>query len=143
MLSRITRIIYELDYKDLEVWQYSRKLVSSIYSITRNFPVSERFGLMTQLNRSSISVASNIAEACGRKSNKASLHFLYISRGSLFELETQLFLSFDQKLLAQEAFENIMAQILSCKKLLNGFINYHNNKITSPSTINHQPPTKQ
>ena len=132
-----------MDYKDLEVWQECRKLVAHIYSISKGFPFTEKFGLTAQINRSSISVVSNIAEACGRQSSKSTLPFLYISRGSLYELETQVFLSLDQNFISTVLFNEIMEQIISCKKLLNGFIRYHSGLINSQSTNNQKPSTRQ
>lgn len=117
-----------MDYKELDVWQKCRQLVSRVYSTTKNFPVTERYGLVTQINRSSVSVASNIAEGCGRRTSKDTLQFLYISRGSLYELETQLILSLDQNLISQNIFDNLIDQIMHCKKLLQGFINHHSGR---------------
>ena len=126
---RILTKIFNVDYKELEVWQECRKLVTHTYAITKGFPSSEKYGLVTQINKSSVSVASNIAEGCGRQSSKSTLSFLYISRGSLYELETQVFLSRDQEFITDGMFHEIMQQITSCKKLLNGFIRYHSKYI--------------
>lgn len=76
------------------------------------------------MRRSAVSVPSNIAEGCGRNTAKGTLAFLYISRGSLFELETQLFISLDQNFINETNFEEVREQIQTSKKLLNGFINY-------------------
>jgi four helix bundle protein len=85
----------EKRYKDLNVWQEARKLSKDIYSLTSEFPKEEQFGLINQMRRCAISVPSNIAEGCGRNYPKDSIQFFHISRGSLYELETQLYLSFD------------------------------------------------
>ena len=82
-------------FKDLEIWKLSRKFCSEIYNITLNFPESEKFGLTNQLRRASVSVPSNIAEGCSRSSNKDFSRFLEIAIGSIFEIETQLLISFD------------------------------------------------
>ncbi len=118
-----------IDYKDLDVWKVSRKLVSDIYFISKSFPLSEQFGLTNQIRRSVVSIPSNIAEGIGRNHTKDTLQFLYISRGSLFELETQLILVLDQQFIAQNQFDNIAEQIENCKKLINRFINYHQKKL--------------
>lgn len=76
------------------------------------------------MRRSAISVPSNIAEGLGRNSRKDTLHFLYISRGSLFELETQLYISADQKFISESEFNSVLENIILCKQVLNGFINY-------------------
>jgi len=70
------------DYTNLEVWSKCRKLANAIYTLTRSFPETERFGLTNQMRRCSVSVPSNIAEGCGRYHDKETLHFLYIARNS-------------------------------------------------------------
>jgi four helix bundle protein len=77
-------------HKDLKVWQEAMELVLNIYKISENFPKQEMFGLTSQIRRASVSVPSNIAEGAGRRSEKEFGRFLYISLGSLAELETQL-----------------------------------------------------
>ena len=117
-----------MDYTDLEVWKESRKLVKEIYAITSNFSRDELYGLSNQIKRSAVSIPSNIAEGCGRRTSKDTIQFLYISRGSLYELETQIYLALDLKFLNQEEFDKLQNKILYCKKLLSGFINYYKKK---------------
>jgi len=112
------------DYTDLDVWKESRKLVSMIYVLVVKFPEDERFALTSQLKRAAVSVPSNIAEGVGRQHNKEKIQFLYISRGSLYEIETQLFLALDQGFVSKKELEGIFAQLTSCKKLIQGYINY-------------------
>lgn len=114
-----------MEYIKLEVWIEARKLTNIIYSVSQNFPKEEIYGLTSQIRRCSISIPSNIAEGCGRQSAKEKVQFLYIARGSLYELETQIYLSSDQKYLSENDVELISQQIQTCKKLINGFINYH------------------
>jgi four helix bundle protein len=83
-------------YTDLEVWKTSRELVNWIYSSTKLFPKEEMYGLTQQMRRCAVSIPSNIAEGCGRNHPKDSIQFFHIARGSVYELETQLYLSFDQ-----------------------------------------------
>jgi len=116
-------------YTDLEVWLKSRELTNSIYTISKSFPEAERFGLTNQMRRCAVSVPSNIAEGCGRSSFKETVHFLYIARGSLYELETQLYLSLDQKFISNDMSQELQDNVITCKKLLNGFINYYKSKI--------------
>lgn len=75
-------------HKDLQVWQEAMVLVTEIYRLSENFPESEKFGLTSQIRRSAISIPSNIAEGFAQKGNKELIQFLYISIGSLSELET-------------------------------------------------------
>ncbi len=112
-------------YLELEVWKYSRVLVSEIHQLTKSFPREEIYGLVNQMRRSSISIPSNIAEGCGRNHKKESIQFFYISRGSLYELETQILLSFDQNYCTEIELNQILEKITTCKKLLNGFVKYY------------------
>ena len=96
-----------MDYKKLNVWQFSRALASKVYMKTKDFPKEERYGLTNQIRRCVISIPANIAEGCGRRSNKDTLRFLYISRGSIYELETHLFISLDLDLIGQDVFEDL------------------------------------
>jgi four helix bundle protein len=114
-----------MNYTELEVWKYSRGLVKIVYMLTKSFPKEEIYGLTNQIRRSVVSVPSNIAEGIGRQSNKETIHFLYIAKGSLQEVETQLYLSFDLEYLNEEELKNILEKVISTKKLLNGFINYY------------------
>jgi four helix bundle protein len=79
-----------LKYGDLLVWQKAMDLVEVVYRVSRSFPSEERFGPASQLQRSAVSIPSNIAEGHGRKSTKAYVNHLSIASGSLMELETQL-----------------------------------------------------
>ncbi len=77
-------------YRDLEVWQLSMDLMVSVYSVARLLPRDERFELVSQLKRASMSIPSNIAEGWGRRHRKEYLHHLSFAYGSLMEVETQL-----------------------------------------------------
>ena len=127
-----------MKYTDLEVWQQARLLVRNVYSCSQSFPREEAFGLTSQLRRAAISIPSNIAEGCGRSTEKDSTHFFFIARGSLYELETQLYLAMDVGYITAEVLQEIQNQIETCKKLLNGFIRYFKNKANNQqqTTIN-------
>lgn len=84
-----------MDYKELDVWKENKDLVKLVYSFTNSFPPSEQFGLTLQIRRSAVSIPSNIAEGIGRNHSKDTLQFLFIARGSAYELETQLLISKD------------------------------------------------
>jgi len=77
-------------FENLKDWQKSMELVEDIYKLTSSMPDIEKFNLVTQINRCAISIPSNIAEGKGRNSDKEFKQFLYISRGSLYELKTQI-----------------------------------------------------
>ena len=81
------------NYKELRVWQKAVELCAAVYNLCAQFPPEEKYGLKSQMQRSAISIASNIAEGAGRNSNKEFKHFLSIANGSCYELETQLLIS--------------------------------------------------
>ena len=80
-------------YKELKVWQKSMDLAEKVYGLTSTFPMEEKYGLTSQIQRSATSIASNIAEGAGRNSNKEFRNFLGIANGSSNELNTQLLLA--------------------------------------------------
>lgn len=80
------------NFRELIIWKESMSLVKKIYILTSQLPSDERFGLVSQINRSSISIPSNIAEGSGRTTEKEFSRFLEISMSSSYELETQLIL---------------------------------------------------
>ena len=108
-------------HKNLQVWQEAMGLVKEIYEMTRSFPESERFGLISQMRRSAVSVPSNISEGAGRNGNKEFLHFLYIARGSLCELETQVIIGQQLGFIAEPT--SITEKIEKIFGLLAGLIN--------------------
>jgi four helix bundle protein len=114
-----------MEYNKLEVWIEARKLTNLIYELSKVFPKEEIYGLTNQMRRCSVSIPSNIAEGCGRQTSKDTINFLHISRGSLYELETQCYVALDQKYIDENNFNIVFNQMQSCKKLLNGFINYY------------------
>lgn len=77
-------------FRKLEIWHQSLAFVKTIYAITGVLPAHEKYGLVTQMNRSAISIPSNIAEGCSRKTAVDFSRFLEIAIGSSFELETQI-----------------------------------------------------
>lgn len=87
-----------MEYTSLEVWIESRKLTNLVYEKTKKYPKEELFGLTNQIRRCSVSIPSNIAEGCGRRIANDTIQFLHIAKGSLFELETQIYISLDQTL---------------------------------------------
>lgn len=113
------------DYKNLETWQLSVQLVKKIYKTTKHFPREELFSLCDQIKRSAVSIPSNIAEGYGRDSIKDLIHFLHISLGSLYELETQIYISYEVELISKTEFESLQETIELLKKLLNNLIIFH------------------
>lgn len=81
------------NFRDYDIWKNSICLAKKIYNLTDSFPQNEKYGLTSQIQRASISIASNIAEGCSRSSEKEFRHFLEIAQGSSFEVETQIILA--------------------------------------------------
>ncbi len=111
------------NYKDLLVWKKSIDLVKEIYNLTWSFPKTEIYWLADQIKRCSISIPSNIAEWANRNTKKEFVNFLYISRGSLAELETQLIIAKSLKFLNEDSLKKIDSQIQEIWKMLNWPIN--------------------
>jgi four helix bundle protein len=80
------------NFKELQIWKNAMNLAVSIYSLTKNLPLDEKYGLISQIKRSAVSIASNIAEGAGRNSKKEFLNFLSMAQGSSYELMTQILL---------------------------------------------------
>jgi four helix bundle protein len=109
------------NFKELKIWQRSRTLVKKVYQLTTLFPKSEQYGLTSQINRSSVSIISNIAEGAGRSTEQDFGRFLDIAIGSAFELETQLILSTDLGFIKDEKIEEIIKELNEIQKMIRGF----------------------
>ena len=103
--------MYTFAFEKLTVWQNTRKLVKSIYQITRNFPEDERFGLVSQVRRAIISVSSNIAEGSSRITCKDQAHFYNTSYSSLMEVLSQVILSCDLDFINMEQYDGLRKEI--------------------------------
>lgn len=110
------------NFRELNIWQRSFALVKEVYHFTKDLPPSEKFGLIAQIRRSSISIPSNIAEGCGRNTNKELIRFLNISLGSAFELETQLLLCQSLDLTKNQSVDELIEELHQIQKMINGFI---------------------
>ena len=100
------------NFRDLEVCKLGKSIVTDIYQLTGEFPKSETYGLVSQMRRAAVSIPSNIAEGFNRYHNKEYRQFLYIALGSCAELETQLEISSDLKLIKDDS-KNEMIQKIS------------------------------
>jgi four helix bundle protein len=109
------------NYRELKIWQKSRILVKDVYQLTSTFPKEEIYGITSQARRSAVSIPSNIAEGAGRGTDKDFSHFLDISRGSVFELETLLILSCDLDFIREENLLKILDKTSEIIKMLNSF----------------------
>ncbi len=120
------------NYKELNVWQKSYKLCLEIYRITAKFPKEERYGLTSQIRRSVVSIPSNIAEGYGRKTTRDYIRMLYISYGSICELETQILLAGDLDLIEKGVLGTLKKDIAESERMLKALIKSLENKHLNP-----------
>ena len=109
-------------YRDLLVWQKAVDWVDAIYAATREWPKEERYGLISQVTRAAVSVPSNIAEGCARRSTGEFVRFLSIARGSLAEAETQLIIGTRQGYLDQASQKALLDAADEISRMLAGLI---------------------
>lgn len=117
-----------MNHKDLDVWKASIDLVTHIYRISGLLPDSEKYGMISQVRRAAISIPSNIAEGAGRQSDKEFIQFLYISLGSVEEIETLLIIGLNLKFFQKNDIESLNQNIEHVRKLIIGLIKYLKNK---------------
>jgi len=110
------------DFKKLEVWKDSHAIVLEAYRVSSQFPKEELFGLISQIRRSAASIPYNLAEGCGRSSEKELRRFCDIAMGSASELEYQILLASDLNYLSDEAYQKLNNGTVIFKKRLNAFI---------------------
>ena len=127
-----------MHYKELEVWKEAMDLVKQVYTLTNYYPKDEKFGIVSQIRRSAVSIPSNIAEGSVKHSDKETLRFLDIALGFLAELDTQMIISNDIGYIGKdgiECFQNIGKQILKVNALLQGFIKYYNKQVKDNNAL--------
>jgi four helix bundle protein len=105
-------------FKELKVWQKAIDFVTETYLKSSGFPKEELYGLTSQLKRSAVSIPSNIAEGCGRKTDKDFNNFLGIALGSAFECETQLIICKNLKLIEETDFKNLESEIQHIQNMI-------------------------
>ena len=109
------------DFRDLQVWQKAHQLTLMVYRLTASFPRDERYGLTSQLRRSSSSIAANLAEGCGRNGDAELARFCSIAMGSASELEYHLLLARDLNLVNTADYAALAKQTSEVKRMLTGF----------------------
>ncbi|MEQ8625149.1 MAG: four helix bundle protein [Vicingaceae bacterium] len=107
-------------YKNLKIWELGIQIADKVFSVLETFPKEEKFGLISQISRCSISIPSNIAEGSAG-TNKSFSYFLSIALGSSFELETQLIISKNRNYLQIEDFNKLESMIHEFQKMTIGF----------------------
>lgn len=110
------------NFKKLKIWQMAMEITKMVFDITDGFPPHEKFGLKNQMDRSGVSMPSNIAEGSSR-TNKSFRHFIDISLGSSFELQTQLLLANHRKYVSDEVTESLENKIEEFQRMTMGFQN--------------------
>lgn len=111
------------NFRKMDIWLRSRALVAEIYKKTKGFPPEEKFGLTLQIRRAAVSMPSNIAEGCGRDSDKDTARFMNIVIDSSCELETQLFVSMDLNYIEPKEAEFLVDEVTQIRKMTIGFKN--------------------
>ena len=104
-------------FEELKIWQKAMNITENCYRVTEGFPTEEKYGLVSQLRRSAVSIPSTIAEGVGRNSNREFKQFLGIANGSSFELLTQLYLSKRLKLIKEESVRPIINEVVEITKM--------------------------
>ena len=110
------------NFRELDIWKVSMGMSKVVFQLAKQFPNHEQYSLISQINRSTVSIPSNIAEGCSRSSNKEFIRFLEIAMGSSYELETQLLLSFELTYLSKVELENLLSKLSELLKKINAFI---------------------
>jgi four helix bundle protein len=110
-----------MSFRNLEIWKKAILLADNIYSITKNFPKSEIYGLSSQMQRAGVSVSSNIAEGYRRNSDKEFALFLRYARGSAGELESQIEIAKLQNYINQEEYNSLTAACDEISKMIFSF----------------------
>lgn len=111
-----------ITFSDLNAWKEGHKLVLMIYAETKQFPPQEKFALVDQMCRAVISITSNVAEGFSRQGVKEKIQFYLMAKGSLTEIQNQLFIARDVKYISNEKFGEVWNQTIIVHKLITGLI---------------------
>lgn len=121
------------NFKGLKIWQKGFQVAINSFKITKDFPKEEKFGLASQINRAGVSIPSNIAEGSSRSSGKEYNHFIEISLGSCFEIETQLLISKALNYGDQKLISSVLDLLTEEEKMLSVFsASLRKNKLSDP-----------
>ncbi len=110
------------NFRELKVWQKARLITKDIYFLVTKFPVDERYALVSQVKRATVSISANIAEGSGRNTKADFAKFLDISLGSCYEVESHLIISSDLGFVNESALNEILPKIQEVEKMLIGLI---------------------
>ncbi len=106
------------NYKELKVWQKAMENAKKVFHVTALFPSSEKYGLVSQMNKCAVSIPSNIAEGAGRSSQKEFVQFLSIATGSAYELETQIMLAQSFEFINKEMHDDLILSTTELQRML-------------------------
>ncbi|MCF7568523.1 four helix bundle protein [Sabulilitoribacter arenilitoris] len=115
--------MHTYSFEKLEVWKEAIKLATNVYNYTKEFPNEEKFGLISQMRRCSVSVSSNIAEGTARLTNKDKAHFMTVAYSSALELLNQTIISKELEFISEENYKNIRFEVESITNKINALRN--------------------
>ena len=110
-------------FEDVIAWQKARVFINHVYSVTKEFPTEERYGLTSQFQRAAVSIAANIAEGYKRMGRDDKVRFFNYSQGSLEECRCYIYLSCDFSYISQDVANQMIGEIEETSKVLNGYMN--------------------
>ena len=120
-------------FEDIEAWQAARKLVKMVYEVIKKSPKFRKdFRLVNQVQDAAVSAMSNIAEGFARRSNKEFIQYLFISKSSAAEVQSQFYVALDQEYINEDDFRRIYNQAEVVSKMDSGFIKYLNSQLKQP-----------
>ena len=114
-------------FEDIMAWQKARELVKEVYKISSKGGFGKDFGLKDQFRRAAVSIMSNIAEGFARETKKEFIRFLFVSHGSIAEVQSILYIALAQKYISETEFKNIYESCIEISKMITGFIKYLKN----------------
>ena len=117
------------DFETLEFWKKSHQLTVQIYKITRNFPIDERFGMISHIRRTVFSIPSNIAEGCGRNGKRELFNFFNIAAGSCSELNYQLRLANELGYIEDSDYKELKLEVIETQKMICSYMKTLNSKL--------------
>jgi four helix bundle protein len=119
------------NYRELQVWAKAHRLTVELYKVSRDFPREETYGLTSQLRRAAVSIGSNLAEGCGRRTSTELARFVRIALGSASELDYQLLLARDLGFMKADDFTSSIAALTEVRKMLTSFLSSVEKQIDS------------
>jgi len=120
-------------FEDIDAWQEARKLVKIVYDVIKKSPKFRKdFRLVNQVQDAAVSAMSNIAEGFARRSNREFIQYLFISKSSAAEVQSQFYVALDQEYINENDFRRIYNQAEVVSKMDSGFIKYLNSQLKQP-----------